>query len=255
MLSSQKASSSEELRPLARRRITTSALCLARATHKQLARVSFPTISHTGSVKRDLLPPPPFCTPPSPLAGESVSRHQARSRAKAANTKAARATQAKAKAAHTMAAHATQAKVFGAPLSSVSPFITVFGTPLSLGTFLVALLILAFALMAALKYTKDADAEGARNPGATRTPPNADSSPADLSQSTRVNARFLRKLAKKPGGGQLMRCAAQSSPARTHVPIPSSMRRSLASLGVSRWGSHAQRVSACKGAQTIGREK
>lgn len=72
-------------------------------------------------------------------------------------------------AAHTKAAHATQAKVH----------LTVFGTT-SFGTFLVALLILAFVLMTALKYIKEGDAdaggphlilEGARNPGSPRTPP------------------------------------------------------------------------------------
>jgi hypothetical protein len=57
-----------------------------------------------------------------------------------------------------------KAKAKAAPATTQTKvaFITVFGEPLGFGAFVVALLVLAFVIMAALKYTKDKDAGGAR---------------------------------------------------------------------------------------------
>jgi len=53
-----------------------------------------------------------------------------------------------------------KAKAKAAPATTQTKvaFITVFGEPLGFGAFVVALLVLAFVIMAALKYTKDKDA-------------------------------------------------------------------------------------------------
>ena len=134
---------------LPRRWNTRSALYLAKATHMPLARVSLlpstrPHADTRWSVRLGWWRPLP------PSAEVDAAKYEALKRSVATpKSKPASGKKAKAKAAPAT----TQTKV---------AFITVFGEPLGFGAFVVALLVLAFVIMAALKYTKDKDAGGAR---------------------------------------------------------------------------------------------